>query len=130
MSVVLRALSRWWQERQATTRPVICEYWVFLPGETMPEQDAVMGQMVGSNPFGSPADPPIGPREGMLFSDVRLSVGFVLRSKNPHAFRPDLLSEHAEPTAAILEGLAASKSFLRLRYTADPNISIRCRRPR
>ena len=57
--------------------------------------------------------------EALIFSDVRLHIALVLRSKNAHVFRPDLFEEHVEPTVELLEGLAGSKSFAKIRFISE-----------
>lgn len=108
---VVSAVSRWWKEARSSSLLTSCEYWVFLPTTQLPAQDDVMSLLLKSQAISS--------REGILFSDVRLQVSLVLRSKNPHAFRPDLYSESASPTAEILERLSRSVSFARVRYISD-----------
>lgn len=100
-----------------------CEYWVYLPGEDMPNQDDIMTRMVARNPYGKGGRSAIGPREGMMFADVRLHIAQVLRSKNPHVFRPDLFRETVEPSAAVLQRLAASHSLVKARFIAVEPLS-------
>lgn len=95
------------------------EYWVYLPGAKMPDQIAVMSLVIGDNPYKQRGRNPISPREGLLLSDTRLHLALVLRSKNPHVFRPDLLDDHVEPTAKILEDLANSQSLVKVRYISE-----------
>lgn len=95
------------------------EYWVYLPGKQMPPQDAVMSLVIGDNPYKQRGRNPISPREGLLMSDIRLHMALVLRSKNPHVFRPDLFEDHVEPTAEILESLAESESLVKVRYISE-----------
>jgi hypothetical protein len=63
--------------------------------------------------------PPLAPAEAMLFSDIRLHMALVLRPRNPHLFRPDLFERHIEPTAEILEELAAAQGMAKLRYLSE-----------
>jgi hypothetical protein len=93
-----------------------CEYWVYLPGEQLPPQDALMTRLIAENPYGRSA---IGPREGLLFSDVRLHISLALRQKNAHVFRPDLFSEDVEVRPELLAGLSDAKSFVKLRYISE-----------
>jgi len=95
------------------------EYWVFLPGEVMPTQDAVMTRMVAQNPYARRGTSPVGAAEGLLFSDVRLHIALVLRNKNASAFRPDLFDANSEASAEVLELLNDAKSFVRLRYVSE-----------
>jgi len=62
---------------------------------------------------------PIGTSEGLVFSDVRLHAALVLRSKNPHIFRPDQFDENIKPSQESLDALRESKSLLKLRYASD-----------
>jgi hypothetical protein len=94
------------------------EYWVYLPGEKLPSQDEAMTMVLQ----GTSA---VGPSEGALFSDVRLHVALGLRTRNPHAFRPDLFEDYIEPTAEQLEALAESHSLVKIRFVADRESSER-----
>ncbi|MCB8933230.1 MAG: hypothetical protein M9921_09880 [Fimbriimonadaceae bacterium] len=99
-----------------------CEYWVYLPGETMPPQDEVMQRLLGSfwRERGSqPAAIPISAAEGRLLSDVRLHVALILRSKNPHVFRPDLFGDTVVPTPSLLRALANAKALAKVRFVSE-----------
>ena len=98
------------------------EYWVYLPGAAMPDQTEIMARVVGNNPYIQKGRNPITPREGLLFSDIRLHIALLLRSKNPHIFRPDLFDEHIEPTAEILESLANSESLVKVRFISEDRL--------
>src|SRR5471030_3227986 len=69
------------------------EYWVYLPEAEMPEQNLLLERIVGRNPYSKRGFTPIGTEEGLILSDVRLHIAHVLRSKNPHVFRPDLFED-------------------------------------
>lgn len=100
------------------------EYWVYLPDTNLPVQDELMDFVLrGHEPSLTP--PTAGPPEGILFSDVRLNVALVLRSKNPHVFRPDLITQGVELTAESLEALAASKALVKVRYTSEEPLNDR-----
>jgi len=94
----------------------VMELWVFLPTEQPPSQDDLMTRMVRDNPFGSGV---IGAAEGILFSDVRLHTSLVLRAKNPHVFRPDLIGEDVEPTPEALQALSQARALLKIRYLSE-----------
>jgi hypothetical protein len=96
-----------------------CEYWVYLPEDKGPTQEAVLTRMVRDNPYKVGGRPAIGKHEGMVFSDIRLHVALVLRSKNPHVFRPDLFEEHVEPTAEDLQNLGESKALQKIRFISE-----------
>jgi hypothetical protein len=95
------------------------EYWVYLPGNQMPEQHAVMAHVLGDNPYKQRGRNPISPREGLLMSDIRLHLALVLRSKNTHVFRPDLFEDYVEPTAQILSDLSHAESLVKVRYVSE-----------
>ncbi len=92
----------------------INEFWVYLPSDTMPAQDAVMDRLLQQNPYRA-----ISPREGLLMSDIRLHIALMLRSKNPHIFRPDLFAGHVQPTAEVLTALSGSQSAVKVRYISE-----------
>lgn len=98
---------------------VTCEYWVYLPEEKAPPQDEVMARMIRDNAYTANGLPAIGPREGLVFSDIRLHSALVLRSKNPHVFRPDLFDAHVEPTAEDLAMLSESKALQKVRFISE-----------
>lgn len=91
------------------------EYWVYLPGVQMPPQDEVMTWLV--RPESGPAA--ISGREAVLFSDVRLHIALVLRSKNTYLFRPDLVAPAVDATAEQLVVLEAAKSFAKVRFLSE-----------
>jgi len=90
----------------------VTEYWVYIPDEKLPKQDEVMKLVLQGNS-------PVGPQEGLLFSDIRLHIALILRSKNPHVFRPDLFEDHLEPTAELLTALAESKAIAKIQYLSE-----------
>lgn len=100
-----------------------CEFWVYLPHERLPSQESVMTAMVAQNPHARPGFTPIGSKEGILFSDIRLHVSHVLRSKNPHTFRPDLFEDGVEVSAETLAALAEAQSFVKVRYVSEVPLS-------
>ncbi len=101
----------------------LAEYWVYLPGETMPNQDELMTLMVRDNPYHRGGVSPIGQSEGLVFSDVRLHMALVLRSKNTHIFRPDQFAEHIPHDDKLLESLMAAKSLVKIRYASEIPLS-------
>ena len=101
------------------------EYWVFLPGLEMPEQNEMMDRVIGKNPYRPQNRDPIGTKEGLVFSDVRLHIALVLRSKNSVAFRPDLFTPLAGPTAEDLRALSDAQSFVKLRFTSEERLKDR-----
>jgi len=103
----------------------IAEYWVYLPADKMPSQDAMMTRMISENPFAKPRSQPIGPAEGLIFSDIRLHMALVLKHKNEHLFRPDrfALAEGFSPEA--LQSLNNAKSLVKIRFASEEPISDR-----
>jgi hypothetical protein len=101
------------------------EYWVFLPGVEMPEQDAIMTHMISTNPYTRRGASPIGPAEGLIFSDVRLHIALVLRSKNQSAFRPDLFEDAEGAEDARSQKLSEAQSFVKLRYLSEEKLKDR-----
>ena len=96
-----------------------CEYWVYLPGEKLPPQEMLMARMVRTSPFAKGGERPITPNEALLFSDIRLHLGLVPKTRNVHHFRPDLFDEHCEPTKEILGALAEANAFVKLRFVSE-----------
>ena len=99
------------------------EYWVFLPTTDMPAQELVMDRMMNENPYRIRGRSPIGKNEGLVFSDIRLHIALVLRSKNPHVFRRDLFTEAEVPDSSCLALLDGMKSFVKLRYMSEEPLS-------
>ena len=125
------ALAVTWMIRRVLTRRkylAACEYWIYLPEERMPAQDALMQAMLGAfwGERGSTLPAlPVTPAEGRLLSDVRLHVGLVLRSKNPHVFRPDLFGDGVVPTPELLAALSNAKALAKIRYVSEVKLSDR-----
>jgi len=111
-------LSRLFKPRPAPYL-AMAEYWVYLPEAVAPKQDDIMARMIQSNPYARPGKPPIGSREGLVWSDVRFHMALVLREKNAHIFRPDLFEPHVEPTAEMLDSLSRSVALVKLRYVSE-----------
>lgn len=119
IGLIVVSLYRLAHQRKASPKYLaVLEYWVFLPGEALPNQDQVMTLMVARNPYAQGGQSPIGPREGLLFSDIRLSCTLVLRAKNPHVFRPDLFAD-VHTTPEVLTGLSSAQSLVKLRYLSE-----------
>ena len=91
------------------------EYFVYLPQEAMPDQDQLMDRVIKGGPYGQP----ITSQEGILFSDIRLHLGLILRSKNPHVFRPDTFETHITPTQEILGELSNARAAVKVRYLSE-----------
>jgi hypothetical protein len=91
------------------------EYWVYLPGNSLPDQTALMDRVIGKNPYRNS----IGTKEGLLLSDVRLHIALVLRNKNPHVFRPDLHHAHSTLSREVVRLIDSANSLVKIRYASD-----------
>lgn len=94
------------------------EYWVYIPTAELPNQEAMMDFVIRGHAESGHSST-IGPKEGILFSDIRLTIALVLRTKNPHVFRPDLIGEGVTPTKELLENLAGSEALIKIRYISE-----------
>lgn len=93
-------------------------YWVYSTGGDLPETQPVMDRMMR----GSPWPDRIGRREGLLFSDIRLTVSSVSRQDNPHVFRPDLLELTDRATPALLAQLASCHFMVKVEFASPTAI--------
>jgi hypothetical protein len=96
--------------------PTRIELWIYVPEVAKIDQTKFIDRMVGANPMMRRGQPPIGAKEGMLFTDVRFILGNALRSKNAQWFRPDLFEDWVEVDEGAIEQVAASQAFIRLAY--------------
>jgi len=96
----------------------VTEYWLFMPKAKLPPQAAYMNRMVKVHPLKPGSESPIGHREALMFSDIRLHIALVLRAKNPHVFRPDLFDDAIVPTPEVLSRLGESESFAKCQYVS------------
>jgi hypothetical protein len=104
--------------RSKTKYLAAAEYWVYIPGEEMPAQEKLLDRIVGKNPYKKGGRSPIGPPEGLVFSDIRLHMALVLRKRNAHIFRPDLFEE-VDLTADQLKTMADCNAIIKLRYISE-----------
>lgn len=95
------------------------EYWVYLKEPKAPKQEDVMARMIQRNPYASGGRSPIGPREGLIWSDIRFHMALALRDKNSHIFRPDLFEPHVEPDQDSLRALSEATALVKLRYVSE-----------
>ncbi|MBL8049576.1 MAG: hypothetical protein JNJ45_12940 [Chthonomonas sp.] len=107
-----------WLQRRALAKQIFrCEWWIYSQQPKLPDGTAIMDRMIAGNPHNRRGFAPIGAREGLIFSDVRLHVRLALRAKNPHLFRPDLLADHpAGVTRESLKHLSEQTSAVIVRY--------------
>lgn len=111
-------LSRLFGKPKTPPYLALAEYWVYLDEPKAPKQDDVMGRMIQDNPYAKGA-PPIGTREGLIWSDIRFHMALALRGKNAHIFRPDLFESHVDPSAEDLAALADAQAVMKLRYVSE-----------
>jgi hypothetical protein len=96
----------------------VTEYWIYIKGDALPGQDKILDRMVAKNPYAQRGRLPIGPAEGIILSDVRLHIALMLRSKNVHIFRPDIL-ENVEFTQEQLAEIADSNAIVKVRFVSE-----------
>lgn len=92
------------------------EYWVYTTAEELPVQDDMMKRLIGDNPYIQRGQNPIGPAEGLLFSDVRLKIALALRVKNSNLFDPRSLPESIPDHHEFVADVGKFKSIIRLQY--------------
>jgi hypothetical protein len=112
--VVLVAL--YFRHARLTKFHAHAEYWVYTTIEELPNQDDMMKRLIGDNPYIQRGQNPIGPAEGLLFSDVRLKIALVLRSKNSNLFDPRSLPESIPDHHEFVADVGNFKSIIRLQY--------------
>lgn len=103
----------------------VVEYWIYSNALRIPPTEAVLDQLVSKNPHNRPGRSAITAREGILMSDIRLQVAIAKREKNPHAFRPDLFDEFAEPSAEVLDRLARCSTLAKAKFVSQVPLSDR-----
>lgn len=122
LAVAIAVLLRGAISRSATKKPkflALCEYWVYIEGDQIPDQKKLMDRMISANPHNRRGRPSIGAREGMLFSDIRLTVGLAKKTKNPLVFRPDLFQSDLEVDQRVFERLVRAQSLIKVRYCSE-----------
>jgi hypothetical protein len=93
--------------------PAHSEYWVYSKAAKLPDQTELMAQMVGNNPYIRRGQNPIGPTEGLMFSDVRFKLALVLRKKNPDFFIETFTEENGLPEQS------EANAIIKLQYTSQ-----------
>jgi hypothetical protein len=103
-----------WRLRNGSTKsvPTHAEYWVFGIASRLPPDEAIIKKIAELVPPGAT----VASNEGLLLTDIRLKMATVLRSKNPHSFRPDLFEEDVTMEPETLEALTSATSFIRIQY--------------
>lgn len=105
--------------RRYFVRPVYlakAEYWVYSQEANLPDETQLFERLIGANPYIQKGQNPIGPAEGLIFSDVRFKMSLMKREKNPKFFHP----HPDEPLfEELTEALTHSKSIVRLQYVSQ-----------
>ncbi|MBS1718032.1 MAG: hypothetical protein JSS72_09915 [Armatimonadetes bacterium] len=96
------------------------EYWVYHPKPEQLTQEKLLDWLLKENPYA-----PISGQEGLMFSDVRFHMALVLRKRNPHVFRPDVLIESANIESEMLAELADCEAMTLLRYNSEEPLKSR-----
>ncbi|RMG27078.1 MAG: hypothetical protein D6724_00430 [Armatimonadetes bacterium] len=79
------------QHRTALPPPpkTVIEFWVYAEDPKLPSQEAIVEAIRGTPEIAKR----FGPEEGLVFSDIRFSLGTVPREKNPYLFQQDTVLE-------------------------------------
>ncbi len=94
------------------------EYWVYLKSGDLPNQSQLMQDLFARKAISN--------QEAMLFSDVRLNIIHVLRSKNPALFHPEQFEESVPAADPIWIECAAAHSLAIVKFThAKPDSDTR-----
>jgi len=101
------------------TTPWRAEYWIYIPGTTMPEQSQIFDRLMGKNPHNPPQSHLIGSREGMLISDIRLTMDIILRERNAHVFHPEQIESVAMAPGDVTTLLEPANAVIRARYISE-----------
>jgi hypothetical protein len=102
-------------------KTAITEFWVYSPNSKLPDEKELMDRVVGSNPHYQNGVNPIGPKEGLVFSDVRWKLSRLLREKNPNVFDISTQSEKLLDELTFVEDLINQQAVFKLQYvSSDP----------
>jgi hypothetical protein len=104
------------RDRRPAHRVAAIEYWVYTGHEKPPSQDEIMTMMVRDHPLGKP----LAPSDAILFSDIRLHIGFLFKHKNPHVFSPHVVASGMdEEDKELLAQVARAEAAVRLRFLSE-----------
>lgn len=108
LGLILGQIALYLRTKPKTT--TVVEFWVFLPTASLPAQDALMADLIRHESLST--------EEGMMLSDVRLSIGLVKRAANPSLFRIGGRFGQGVHYEAM-EVLESAQSFARLRFVSQ-----------
>ncbi|MEY4882008.1 MAG: hypothetical protein RLZ87_1441, partial [Armatimonadota bacterium] len=95
------------------------EYWVYSTQDKLPDQNELMKAIVGANPYIKNGINPIGPSEGLVFSDVRFKIALVLKTKNQQFFSPATFEDELLERPELAEALQKSESIIKIQYSSN-----------
>lgn len=80
------------KRKESSKKPpaVRIEYWIYCNAQERPQDKDLLDRMLASSPYHKRGSAPIGPAEGVFFSDIRLHIATVKREKNAMLFRPEI----------------------------------------
>ncbi len=114
---LVRRLSVWLSSYKKT--PTHVEYWVYSTQDKLPDQNELMKAIVGANPYVKNGINPIGPSEGLVFSDVRFKIALVLKTKNQQFFSPATFEDELLERPELAEALQKSESIIKIQYSSN-----------
>jgi hypothetical protein len=85
----------------------------------MPDQTSIFDRLMAKNPHNLPGAQLIGSREGMLISDIRLTMDIILREKNAHVFHPEQIESVAMAQGDVEQLLNPAAAVIRARYISE-----------
>jgi hypothetical protein len=92
------------------------EWLVYGPAIKMPSTEIVMDRMLSNNPYSVRGQSPIGPMDGILFSDIRMNYAIALRTKNLHLFSSNYFENLS---LSIEKSVAESESVIRITFISQ-----------
>jgi len=95
---------------QAESIRGVLEYWVFVNGDSMPNQNSLMRQLVKNGAIST--------NDALLFTHIGLHTAFILRAKNPHLFHPEGFEDETLKDTSLAIDAAAAPSLVILRFLA------------
>jgi hypothetical protein len=110
------------RHRKSAAVETIAEYWIYSWGNQLPDQKALMDRIIGANPHTQRGQNPIGPAEGLVFSDVRWKISVVLKQKNPSLFDISLAPDILQQSVGFAEQLLDCQSIIKLQYVSTTRL--------
>lgn len=107
----LTAFVLWKSSQKKKSNIARSEFWIYFEGEKLPPSERVMSYLMALKGMTS--------AEGLYFSDIRLHIALVKRSKNVSLFRPDLFHANVEVDGAALSQLSECHSLVRISFVSE-----------